>query len=224
MTPPAAPVITSPTPGQVVNDSTPTITGTGEPGNTITVTIDGVVAGTTTVAPDGTWSFNVPMDLTEGSHTVTATQTDAAGNVSPPSDPVTFTVDTTGPAAPVITNPTNGQQVNDRTPIVTGTGEPGATVSVTVNGVVVGTGAVGPDGTWSVTVDRELGCGQQTITATQTDVAGIVSPTSAPVTFTVVCRDLPVTGGTPVGVVTLTLIGLLSVGAGVLLVRWRRRA
>ncbi|WP_460792691.1 beta strand repeat-containing protein, partial [Micromonospora sonneratiae] len=137
--PPAAPVITSPTNGQQVNDSTPTITGTGEPGNTITVTIDGVVAGTTTVAPDGTWSFDTPTALTDGPHTVTATQTDAAGNVSPPSDPVTFTVDTTAPAAPVITSPTNGQVVNDSTPTITGTGEPGNTITVTIDGVVAGT-------------------------------------------------------------------------------------
>jgi len=184
-TAPAAPVITAPTNGSITNDNTPPITGTGEPGDTVNVTIDGTVVGTTTVQPDGTWTFTPTTPLADGSHTVSATQTDVAGNTSPASTPVTFTVDTTAPAAPVITAPANGSTTTDNTPPITGTGEPGATVSVTVDGTNIGTALVQPDGSWTLTPAIPLSNGPHTVTATQTDSAGNTSPASTPVTFTV---------------------------------------
>src|SRR5207253_3190940 len=138
---PAAPVITGPADGTVTNVNTPTITGTGEPGATVTVTIDGVAVGTTTVNPDGTWSLT-SSTLADGTYTITATRTDAAGHPSPASSPVTYTVDTTAPAAPVITGPADGEKTGDRTPLITGTGEPHATVLVKIDGVVVGEATV----------------------------------------------------------------------------------
>ncbi|WP_194293017.1 Ig-like domain-containing protein [Streptomyces smaragdinus] len=170
------PVITSPSSGDVIGDSTPTITGTGTPGDTVTVIVDGTPAGTTTVQPDGTWTFTPSTPLGEGDHTITATQTDAAGNTSDPSAPVDITIDTVAPAAPVITSPADGSTITDSTPTVTGTGEPGATVEVSVDGTVVGTTTVNPDGTWSLDVTTPLADGPHTVSATQTDAAGNVSP------------------------------------------------
>ncbi|WP_051485426.1 Ig-like domain-containing protein [Nocardioides sp. J54] len=161
--------------GGLTNDSTPEITGTGEPGATVTVEVDGTPAGTTTVDEDGTWTFTPTEPLTEGPHEVTATQTDEAGNTSGPSEPVEVVVDTTAPAAPVITSPGDGEEVDDRTPTITGTGEPGATVEVTVDGVVVGTTEVGGDGTWSLDVASPLPDGPHTVEVTQTDAAGNTS-------------------------------------------------
>ncbi|MCL2542910.1 MAG: Ig-like domain-containing protein [Nocardioidaceae bacterium] len=170
------PVITSPADGGTTGDPTPTIKGTGEPGATVTVDIDGNPAGTATVGNDGTWSFTPTTPLGDGSHTVTATQTDPAGNTSKPSDPVTFTVDTTAPAAPTISSPHPGQVLHDPTPVIRGTGQPGATVTVVVDGHTLGTAKVGPNGTWQLPVRRPLAPGHHVVTATQTDAAGNVSP------------------------------------------------
>jgi hypothetical protein len=184
-TPPTTPVITSPESGTITSDTTPTITGTGEPGATVTVTDqDGNVLGTAVVDANGDWSLT-PAPLADGDYTITATQVDVDGNVSPESSAVIFTVDTTAPAAPVVTGPSDGATVGTATPTITGTGEPGATVEVVVDGVVVGTTVVGSDGSWTLELTEPLADGAHTVTATQTDAAGNESPASAPTTFTV---------------------------------------
>lgn len=182
-TAPAAPVITGPDGGDVVPTATPQITGTGECGATVTVYLDGDTVGTTTVADDGTWTFTPGTPLADGTHNVSATQTDAAGNVSPAADPVTFVVDTEDPDAPTITAPTDGATLGDATPTVSGTGEAGATVTVVVDGTAVGTTVVNPDGTWTFPVPdgAALSDGAHVITATQTDLAGNTSAASDPV-------------------------------------------
>ena len=92
-TAPTAPVVSTPADGSTTNDATPAITGTAEPGATVTVTIDGAVAGTATADSTGTWAFTPTSDLTDGAHTVSATQTDTAGNTRHASADTTFTVD-----------------------------------------------------------------------------------------------------------------------------------
>ncbi|HEE6663644.1 TPA: Ig-like domain-containing protein, partial [Acinetobacter baumannii] len=71
------------------------------------------------------------------------TFTDAAGNSSSVNDTQTYTLDTTAPDAPVI-NPVNG------TDLITGTAEPGSTVTVTYPNGDTATVVAGPDGSWSV--------------------------------------------------------------------------
>ncbi|GGR53936.1 Ig-like domain-containing protein [Nocardioides luteus] len=184
-TAPEAPVITSPEADSVTDDDTPTVTGTGEPGAEVEVSIDGVPVGTTTVDETGTWSLELTEPLADGGHTATAVQTDAAGNVSPTSEPVPFTVDTAAPGAPVVTAPADGSTTADSTPTISGTGEPGATVEVTVDGEVVGEATVDADGNWELPLTEQLADGEHTVSATQTDEAGNTSEPSAEVTFTV---------------------------------------
>src|SRR5690606_36188925 len=74
--------ITSPADGASINSAQPTISGTGEAGALVVVSVDGMDVGMVTVGQDGTWSFTPPAPLTEGMHTITATATDAAGNSS----------------------------------------------------------------------------------------------------------------------------------------------
>jgi uncharacterized repeat protein (TIGR01451 family) len=88
-------VITGPADGSTINNPTPPVTGTGEPGATVTVTDGGTPLCAATVQADGSWSCTPSTPIDDGSHTITATQTDPAGNSSPPSDPITVTVDTT---------------------------------------------------------------------------------------------------------------------------------
>ena len=70
------------------------ITGTAEPGSTVTIVIDGQPVGTTTTDPDGTFTFTPTTPLSPGQHTIGATAVDAAGNQSPPANPISVTVET----------------------------------------------------------------------------------------------------------------------------------
>ncbi|PID64734.1 MAG: hypothetical protein CR962_01125, partial [Gammaproteobacteria bacterium] len=146
-----------------VSDKSTKVTGTGEPGATVTVTLPDGSTKTATVKPDGTWEVPV-LNLTAG-ETVTAKQTDLAGNDS---DEETVTVkDKTAPVPPVI------NEVTDQSTKVTGTGEPGATVTVTLPDGGTKTATVQTDGTWEVPVSG-LTAGQ-TVKAKQADPAGNVS-------------------------------------------------
>ncbi|WP_229670625.1 Ig-like domain-containing protein, partial [Microlunatus endophyticus] len=179
------PVITRPADGSSTRDTTPTISGTAEPGATVVVTDqDGTQLGTATTNSNGNWTFTSTA-LTPGGYTITATATDPSGNRSGRSHPDRFTIDTTAPAPPVITRPADGSTVTDNTPTIGGSGEPGATVTVSVDGDQIGTTTVNGDGGWTIGVAQPLGDGDHTVTATQTDPAGNTSGPSDPVDFTI---------------------------------------
>ncbi|WP_313536610.1 BapA/Bap/LapF family large adhesin [Pantoea sp.] len=85
--------------GTVVNttdtqsDSKLTFSGDGlEPAATVTLYDKDVIVGKTTVAKDGSWSFAADDGLYDGSHELTFTVTDAAGNSSDPSAVMDLTV------------------------------------------------------------------------------------------------------------------------------------
>ncbi|WP_241189367.1 Ig-like domain-containing protein [Pseudomonas chlororaphis] len=83
------------------DDTTPTLTGSGNAGDTIKVYDNGTLLGSVTVSAEGAWSFTPSTPLAQGAHSLTATQSDAAGNESVASAAVSFTVDTTAPTATV---------------------------------------------------------------------------------------------------------------------------
>ncbi|QXT35501.1 BapA prefix-like domain-containing protein [Sphingomonas sanguinis] len=143
------------------------VRGTGEAGATIRVT-DGAgnVIGTGTVAADGTFTIPVNPPQTNG-QPVTVVQSDAAGNVSPPA--TTAAPDITPPATPTATITGDGRTIS-------GTGEPGATVTVRdAAGQVLGTAVVGAQGGYTLTLTTPQANGG-TLTVTQADPAGNVSP------------------------------------------------
>ncbi|WP_156528463.1 Ig-like domain-containing protein, partial [Bradyrhizobium stylosanthis] len=84
----------------VTNDTTLTFGGTAEAGSTVTIyDTDGTTVLGTGTAAGGTFSGITISALSEGSHTLTARATDAAGNQSAASASFTVTVDTTTPTA-----------------------------------------------------------------------------------------------------------------------------
>ena len=83
----------------VTNVTTPTITGTGTAGDSVTLYDGNSVVGTETVAANGTWSITTGM-LASGSNSLTAIQTDVAGNMSAASTALGVTIDSVPPAAP----------------------------------------------------------------------------------------------------------------------------
>ncbi|MFH4324607.1 Ig-like domain-containing protein, partial [Acinetobacter baumannii] len=127
----------------LTNDSTPALTGTvNDPTAKVVVTVDGVAYPAVNNG-DGTWTLadNTLPVLTDGPHTVTVTATDPAGNVGTTNAVVT--VDTTAPSAPVL------DPINATNP-VTGTAEPGSTVTVSFPDGTTATVVAGPDGKWTV--------------------------------------------------------------------------
>ena len=81
-TAPVAPVISS----DAVSANVVTLTGTAEANSTVTVFNGTTQLGTATVNGSGAWSF-ATSKLTNGNYSFTATDTDAAGNVSAASSP-----------------------------------------------------------------------------------------------------------------------------------------
>ncbi|MGM9478958.1 MBG domain-containing protein, partial [Pedobacter sp. GSP4] len=92
-----APMVIMPANGSANNTLTPTYTGTSTGNATVTVSVDGVVIGTTTAEPGGTWSLTQPSSLTQALHTLTATAQLSTNSVSAISNTNTFTVDVTKP-------------------------------------------------------------------------------------------------------------------------------
>jgi uncharacterized protein (TIGR01370 family) len=170
----------------------PAISGTGEANATVTLTVDGAEPITTITDGSGTWTFT--PSVADGTHTVVASQTDAAGNTG--STTVAFTLDTTAPPAPSApdlvaasdTGPSSTDNITSVTiPTVTGNGaEAGATVTLydTDGMTVLGTAIADGSGNWSIT-SSALSSGDHALTAKQTDLAGNVSVASAALTVTV---------------------------------------
>ncbi|MDW9652891.1 type I secretion C-terminal target domain-containing protein [Sinorhizobium meliloti] len=199
-TAPAAPAITGATDnaplftgpiaaGSTTNDATPTLAGTGEAGTVVTV-YDGTTAvGSATVAADGTWSVTTST-LTDGSHTLNAKLTDAAGNVSAPSVPLTFTVDATPPAAPTIVRyyddtglnqgwVTNASSItDDKRPQLEGQADANSIVTIYDGTTAIGSTTADATGYWSFTPTTNLSDAVHNITAKATDAAGNTSGAS----------------------------------------------
>jgi hypothetical protein len=187
---PSKPIITSPSNNAHLSNSTPTITGTAEALSTVSVFSFAASLGTVTVGVDGTFSFTTPI-LAQGSHTITAKATDAAGNISPASDDLTLIIDSVAPSAPLL----NSMQAitNDNTPTISGTAEPLAKVSIFLNGVQVGSASSSVTGSFSYTC-AILVDGTYQARAKATDEAGNVSGFSAIRQFVIdtVAPDTPV--------------------------------
>ncbi|WP_127473451.1 Ig-like domain-containing protein [Microbacterium sulfonylureivorans] len=221
LTAPAAPVITAPADGSTTNDSTPPIVGTAEANATVNVSIDGAPVGTADADGSGDWTFTPPTPLAQGPHTASATATDGAGNTGPVSNIVAFTVDSIAPAAPVITSPADGSSTADTTPPIVGTAEPGSTVTVSIDGAVVGTTPADGTGSWTLTPPTPLAEGEHTVTATATDALGNVGPASEEVVFTIdtTAPTPPVITSPPDGSVTSDttppIVGTAEAGATV---------
>lgn len=148
----------------------------------------------------------------DGSHTLTVTATDAAGNVSAPTTGFVIVVDASAPAAPVISSIvddvgtvtgaiTGGNPTNDTRPTLNGTAEANATVRIYDGTTLVGTVTADANGNWTLPqTSTTLTEGQHNFTATATDAAGNTSAAS-PVTSITVDVTPP---ALPVGLAVIT--------------------
>ena len=157
----------------ITSDRVPTISGTAEAGAKVHVTIDNTAAVDVTANASGAWTFTPASNLNEGTHTVTATQTDTAGNTGPASNPFTFTIDITAPVPDVTsaaTDPTSTSPI----PFAVNFGEvvagfDAADISVTNGALTAGSFQDTGNGTFTFAVDPAAGA---SVTVTVSIAAG----------------------------------------------------
>ena len=177
------------------------LSGTADPGGSVTVRNGATVLGSTSADAKGAWSFT-PAGLVDGGYVLVASDTDTAGNTGTAT--VSFTLDTaapTGPATPDLSAilDSGSSSIDNVTSVVTpsftGTAEAGATITLFDGATPVGTGKADSLGNWSVSASA-LANGQHSISAKATDLAGNVSPGSAALTVTI-DTVAPAAPGTP---------------------------
>ena len=109
----------------IADVTTPTLDGAAEANSSVQITDNGVFLGQAVAGATGNWTFTVGGSGSEHArfvlaHSITVTATDAAGNVSAPSDPRALTI----AAHPVVTgiSPTFGSASGGTQVTITGTG------------------------------------------------------------------------------------------------------
>ncbi|MCI3921402.1 Ig-like domain-containing protein [Paenibacillus sp. TRM 82003] len=157
-----------------LNDPTPTVSGTSEPGANVELHVGSeLLKDTIMVDSTGRWSYTLTevQALSDGIYMFRARAVDGARNEA--EDTLSLTIDTVTRID--IEIPVDGGVLSDATPVVSGTSEPGATVTISVYGATIATGlVVEGNGTWSYTLTEEetLPDGIIPITATVVDSAG----------------------------------------------------
>lgn len=147
-TAPVAPTLSVPknTAGYI-DGNAPFLSGIAEALSTVKVFSGATQLGTTTANAQGFWTLQ-SIVLGNGNYSVSATSTDASGNVSSSSAPFSFKIDATAPTAPsaAMVLATGGNQ-----PLFSGTGEAGTTIYlVDATQAVLGKTMVDAGGGWSI--------------------------------------------------------------------------
>ncbi|MCV2893298.1 Ig-like domain-containing protein [Lentibacter sp. XHP0401] len=189
------------------------LSGSGEAGASLTVTIDGVVKETV-VGEDGSWSVSYTsgeVKAGEYESDVTIVSTDSYGNSTTVVE--TIVVDTVGEVAFTGSNAGSDGVINFSEHgdgvTLTGTSQPGSTlVTVSLDGIVH-EATVAADGSWSVTYSAsEVKTGDYTgqVIVNAVDAAGNASSTAGTVEFDTLVENYTInttTGGSD-GIVSAT--------------------
>ncbi|WPN65636.1 Ig-like domain-containing protein [Pseudomonas sp. P9_32] len=181
--------------GAITAERLPTFSGKAEANSTVIIYNKGVEFARVTVDDQGNWTFTPDLPLVDGQYSFTTVVVDQAGNTSPESDAIGFTVDgSTAIDKPVISevrDDSGASEVgldgftNNPRPVISGTAEAGAIVTLYNHGQVIGTVKADANGQWSFTPTADLVEGQNSLTATATDDAGNISAPSGDYSFTV---------------------------------------
>jgi len=190
-------------PGSVTDETQPTLSGSGEPGDTVSILDNGEVIGTVVIDENGQWEFTPEQPLEEGDHSISVVVTDPAGNASEPSESLDFSVDTSvepmvidrieliDDVGPVTGAIVNGDSTDDATPLVQGHVEgEAAWVEIYDGETLLGTALVDGDGNWSFQAP-ELESGEHSISARPVNAIGQVGEASESIGFTVVGEETP---------------------------------
>src|SRR6185437_15881504 len=136
----------------VTSASTLTLAGTGAANSTVKIYDGTMLLGSATASAAGAWTFTTG-NLANGLHSLTATDTDAAGTSSEASSPVNVTV-AAATSVPIISSfapdsGTVGDYITDANVLtLTGTAEANSTVKVYDGATLLGTATANGSGTW----------------------------------------------------------------------------
>ncbi len=145
-----------------------TISGACENGITVNLSGSGLASPATTSCIGSTFSESIVFTLSEGTKTITISQTDPAGNNTTQSR--AFIKDIT-PPAPTINNPAINTQAQSSV-TMDGTCETGLNISFSGTGLLSPFSITCPAGTYSQQVFFSAGEGTKNIVVSQTDAAG----------------------------------------------------
>jgi outer membrane protein OmpA-like peptidoglycan-associated protein len=186
-------------PASPTREASPLLTGHAQAGALVSVYLGESALCSTTADASGAWSCR-PAALADGAYLMLAQVRDAQSHASGPSAARALVVDTTAPAAPVLDQPTS--PTRKRQPVLSGTAEAGALVTVTETpaptspGPALASGAAAlcsttatAAGTFRCTV--ALALGEHHVTATATDAAGNTSLAAQAVELTVSEASVP---------------------------------
>jgi len=178
------------------DDNRPTLEGTAAAGSTITLYSNGNLLGSTVANATGQWSFTPATALADGPHSLTATATNSAGNISPATGIYPIIVDTVAPGMAdsavlhddvgAIQGPiTHGSVTDDNLPTFTGSAEANATLIIYDNGLKIGEARTNALGDWSFTPSLPLADGSHSFVTRVVDEAGNIGAQSTPLDFRV---------------------------------------
>ena len=155
--------VSQPASAAVLDEASPELSGTGEPGARNELWVDGQLLGTAVVGADGRWVFPLPAPLGDGPHVVEVRSTDAAGNQA--ESRREFRVDT---RRLELHNPPDRARLRDGAVTVSGVARPGALVSVMIDRVLIDTLRATGAGSWSLQLITTLAEGPHTVQVTTT--------------------------------------------------------
>jgi hypothetical protein len=124
--------VTEPANGSLINQSLPTFSGAGTAGDTVKVTVDGVLVCTTTVQTNGTWNCTATTPESNGQHQVSATSF-TSGDAQDGHVDLSFGIDTTPPTTVIVSGPPHTGAPSNAT-FEFGSDESGVTYQCSLNG------------------------------------------------------------------------------------------
>ncbi|NQE00547.1 YSIRK signal domain/LPXTG anchor domain surface protein, partial [Staphylococcus xylosus] len=138
----------APTVNDVTSEDTQ-ISGTAEPGSTVTVTFPDGTTTTGTADDQGNYTVEIPSNVKlDGGESIRVVAEDKEGNVS--EEATTTVKDTTAPEAPTV------NEVTSEDTQISGTAEPGSTVTVTFPDGTTATGTADDQGNYTVEIPSNV--------------------------------------------------------------------
>jgi large repetitive protein len=182
VTAPSEPLSVDPLP-QGARSATIVISGTGQPEYEVAIDVNGEQAASTTVEENGAWS----ADVDAGSETaeISVRMLNPAGELV--EEVAAGEVAAVESIPPSIDMPDEDLQAGDVT--LSGSGEPGTTVALSIGGDEIGTAVVGEDGAWTANVT--LPAGSYDIEAAALDESGDAGDGVVSVSLTVAEAEPP---------------------------------
>ncbi|WP_158542602.1 Ig-like domain-containing protein [Lujinxingia litoralis] len=157
--------IETPEDESTVRTSTPTISGTAEPGTIVVVLIDGEEVAQVEADEEGEWTYTLEEALEDGEYDVVVQADSPSGTRQ---DQVEITVDTTTTDVTIV-KPGTDVPTSEATPEFSGNAAPGATVTIIIDGEEVAEVEADSNGQWSYVPEDDLSEGEHTVTVISED-------------------------------------------------------